>query len=396
MPQITEDHRARFELDIPAIARCTFLNTADQGPKLACVHNAMQELENDTFLNSPSLVEVYDRLHAARDVARTRLAAFFHAEEGETVFVRGIAEGLNLLLPLLGLREGDEVLTTNEENPAVLMPLLEMARTQGIVPRLVPVADSRQGMLDAMEAAFTPRTRLVVMSHVSHVGGFCQPLTEITAMAHRHGARIIWDGAQSAGQVPLDFAASGCDVYLAAGYKWMLGMHGTTVMLMRKDLVHELRPTHIGVGSEQRFDAASLTCTLKEDGRKFEYGSRFLPPFAALGFAARYLDILGMSAVRRRVLELRGELMIRLHDLPDICLLSTDDPETGSGIVGFTFPDFDPEAFVRHAWETERLVIKTRNLNPGLHNTKSIRVSLHFFNTLEEVERLYTLLKHRK
>ena len=127
--------RTQFNLDIPAIARFAFLNTADQGPKLACVHYAVQELENDVFYNSPSRADVYDRLHAATEESRRRLAAFFHAPVAQTAFVRGIADGLNLLLPHFALGPGDEVVTTDQENPAVLLPLLEGAREEALAAR---------------------------------------------------------------------------------------------------------------------------------------------------------------------------------------------------------------------------------------------------------------------
>ena len=384
--------KAKFDLDIPAVARFDFMNTADQGPKPACVHHVVQELENDVFCNSPSRVDVYERLHAATEASRRTVAGFFHCSPGQAAFVRGIADGLNLLLPLFELGPGDEVITTDQENPAVLLPLLEGARRRGYAVRFVRVGGSVQEALDAMDEACNAHTRLAVMSHVSHIGGFCQPAREISEIVHRRGGRIIWDGAQSAGQIPVDFPAVGCDVYIAAGYKWMLGLHGTSVMMLDEAFLAGARPHAVGVGSEQSFSFDDYAYELRNDARKFEYGSRYLPPFAALGNAVSYLSLLGIENIAARNRSLKAFLMDRLRAFPGIILLSPDEEAASSGIVGFTFPDLDADDLVRYAWE-RRILVKTRNLGADMPNRKGIRVSLHFFNTEEEILRFEECLK---
>lgn len=384
--------RARFNLDIPAISRFDFLNTADQGPKLACMHYTVQELEDDVFYNSPSRADVYARLHAATEASRRSLASFFHASPSQTAFVRGIADGLNILLPHFTLGPGDEVVTTDQENPAVLLPLLEGARRLGYAIRYVKVGLTMQDALDNMEEVCNARTRLVVMSHVSHIGGFCQPVKEISEIAHRHGARIIWDGAQSAGQIPVDFPSLGCDAYIAAGYKWMLGLHGTSVMLLDEAFMNEVRPQAVGVGAERNFSFTDYSYTLREDAGKFEYGSRYLPPFAALGKAADYLALLGVENITARNRALKSSLMERLREMPGIVLLSPEEDAVSSGIVGFTFPGLDADDLVKFAWQ-RNILIKTRNLAAGMPSRRSIRVSLHFFNTEEEIARLAACLR---
>lgn len=384
--------RTQFNLDIPAIARFDFLNTADQGPKLACVHYAVQELENDVFYNSPSRADVYDRLHAATEESRRRLAVFFHTPVAQTAFVRGIADGLNLLLPHFALGPGDEVITTDQENPAVLLPLLEGARRLGYTVRYVKVGKTMQEALDNMEQTCNEHTRLAVMSHVSHIAGFCQPVREISEIVHRHGGRIIWDGAQSAGQIPVDFSALGCDVYIAAGYKWMLGLHGTAVMLLDEEFLHSVRPQAIGVGSETAFSYTDYSYDIRSDARKFEYGSRQLPPFAALGNAATYLGLLGVENIMKHNRALQASLMEKLAELPEIVRLSPEEEQVSSGIVGFTFPGLDADDLVKFAW-ARNILIKTRNLCPAMPNRKGIRISLHFFNTEDEIERLTECLK---
>ena len=388
-------HRLFFERHIPSLQHCTFFNTADQGPRLDIMQKTMLDVYDRIYRETPSAPPVPAWLSEKAEHAREVLAAFFGADREETAFIRSVAEGLNMLLPLMGLERGDEIITSDEENPAFHIPIYHLAREKGLIVRRVPIMPDKESFMDIFRDTIGPRTRLAALSHVTHVSGTCLPVDEIAALGRNRGFRTIIDGAQSAGQIPINFHALGCDAYLCAGYKWMLGQMGTAIMLLRHSLSSTLIPVDLGVGSESSFDVDSCNFTLKPDARRFEYGSRHLPLYIALEAAAEWLSDLGMERICRHNRALASTFCDGLRSIPGIRVLSSPQEDMMSGLTGFVFPGGANSTanMIRLAWERERIVIKSRKLPKGCENPESVRVCLHFFNTYEEIMKMLAFVK---
>jgi selenocysteine lyase/cysteine desulfurase len=224
--------RAKFDLR----AGWTFLNHGTLGPTPRGVsdvyHSSIDELAHDPASNHRDSITAI----------RARLAGFINADVDEVALTRSTTEGMNILAHGLDWSAGDEVIIGTHEHFAGVQPYQTSRDRAGIriveidVPAPPATVDQ---IVAAYESAVTPKTRLIVVSHVSYVTGLIAPIRELTDLAHRKGLLISVDGAQSFGVLQLDLHASGVDHYAGSGQKWFLAGTGTGFSYIRRQL-HEL------------------------------------------------------------------------------------------------------------------------------------------------------------
>jgi L-cysteine/cystine lyase len=198
---------------------------------------------------------------------RDRLAGLIGASTDEVALTHSTTEGINIVLSGLGLREGDEVLTSDEEHPGLLAPLGALQK-RGIAVRQVPLAD--------IAGSAGPRTRLIAVSHVSWMRGLVAPVEQLAAV----GPPLLLDGAQGAGAIPVNVHALGCDFYAAAGQKWLCGPDGTGLLYVREGRIEELGipwPSYVTLDDPARpFDLVAA-----RGARRFDGGEVAGPAIAA-------------------------------------------------------------------------------------------------------------------
>ena len=156
-------------------------------------------------------------------------AAIFGADADEIALTHSATEGLGTALMGMTWSPGDEIVTTFEEHPGLLLPLALLARRFGVVTRYADIGDGASGVVEALASRITSRTRVIAVSHVLWSTGAVLPLREISELARQHELMVVVDGAQSAGQVPVDLHAMGIDAYAMAGQKWLCGPGGDRV-----------------------------------------------------------------------------------------------------------------------------------------------------------------------
>jgi cysteine desulfurase/selenocysteine lyase len=253
---------------------------------------------------------------------RERVRRFLGAATAsEVVFVRGTTEALNLLASSLGawrLGPGDEVLVTEMEHHANIVPWHMACGRAGATLRAAPVDDLGRLDLDAMAAMITPRTRIVAVTHVSNVLGTENPIAEISRLAHEVGALVVVDGAQSAPHLDLDMPSLGCDFFVCSGHK-LYGPSGVGVLWGRYGLLAEMPPWQGGgvlieyVG----FDRVTFT----EPPWRFEAGTPPIASVIGLEPALDYLDAIGKPAIRAWEHHLLERAESRLLELGGVTIL---------------------------------------------------------------------------
>ncbi|MWB99059.1 aminotransferase class V-fold PLP-dependent enzyme [Agromyces seonyuensis] len=270
--------------------------------------------------------------------ARAIVARFVGADEEQLVWTHGATEGLNLIahsiedasaqgVERFRLGPGDEIVTTEAEHHANLLPWQWLARRTGATLRHLPVLDDGRLDLDAAAAIIGPRTRLLTFAHVGNVLGIVNPVAELVALAHRHDALVVLDACQSVPHLPVDFPALDVDFAVFSGHK-LLGPNAVGGLYGKAELLDALPPFLLG-GS--MITTVTLeTAEFLPAPQRFEAGTQPVSQAVGLAAAAQYLDALDMDAVFAHEAHLGARLLDGLRGLPGIRLLGdADAPRVG-------------------------------------------------------------------
>lgn len=251
--------------------------------------------------------------------ARERVARFVGARSShEIIFTRGTTESLNLVASSFGeacMKAGDEVILSTMEHHSNIVPWQMLRDRKGIVIKVIPINEAGELDLKAYEELFTPRTRLVSVTHVSNVLGTVNPVKELTAVAHTHDVPILVDGAQSVPHFPVDVTDIGCDFLTFSGHK-VYGPTGIGVLYGREDWLDRL-PPYQG-GGEMIAHVTFAQTTYEQLPYKFEAGTPDYVGSNALAVALDYVSRLGMEHIAAHERKLTAYAMERLGAIPGL------------------------------------------------------------------------------
>jgi selenocysteine lyase/cysteine desulfurase len=234
-------------------------------------------------------------------------------------------------------------------------------------------------VVDAHSAAMTPRTTLLLLSHVSWNRGTRLPMREICAMAHAAGARVCVDAAQSAGQIAFDVRAMDCDVLALPGHKWLLGPDGAAFMYVRRDLIEELQPLAVVHGANRRYDYEGHFEYATDTIHKFELTTHSGPVLAGIDATLDDFDPACMPDIEARCVDLASRFIDGVRALPRLRLTTPLDPSVRSGIVTFEVAGENPSEVCAALWAINRVVAR-------VCNDRRVRLCFHVFNDESDVD----------
>jgi cysteine desulfurase/selenocysteine lyase len=394
----------------PLAARVPALAQRISGHPLAYLDNAATTLrphdvidavarfyEKDNANPAPGLHTLARRAASVYDAARDRVARFVNARDPqEVVFTRGTTEGINLVAATWGsasLGRGDEIVATVAEHASNLFPWQRLASTNGARLILVDVHDDGRLRLDRLEAAITPRCRLVVVTHVSNVLGIVNPVADVCRLARRVEAAVLIDAAQSAPHVRLDVQALDCDFLAFSAHK-MLGPMGVGVLWVRRDRFEQMPPYH--VGSNMAHGADLSTAAMEPGALRFQAGTPNVSGPVALAAALDVLDGIGFDAIAEHDRALSAHGLAGLKTVPGLRLLGTAGPAHRAPVFSFVIDGVPVPAIVAAA-DAAGVAIRGGDLAalPLLQRfgaTAAARASAYLYNTTEEIDRLVEVL----
>ncbi len=325
------------------------------------------------------------------EAARERVRQFINARStAEVLFTRGTTESLNLVASSFGeafLKEGDEVIVSVMEHHSDIVPWQLLRERKGIVIRVIPMDDSGRLDLEAYERLFSERTRLVCVAHVSNVLGTVNPVKQMAATAHAHGAYMLVDGAQSIPHFKVDVQDLDCDFLTFSGHK-IYGPTGIGVLYGRESLLEKM-PPYQG-GGEMIARVTFEHTTYERLPYKFEAGTPDYVGTHALAAAIDYVEALGMDEIAVHERRLTQYAMERLGAIKDMHLYGTTPDK--DAVVAFNVGNIHP---LDLGTLLDRLGIAIRT---GHHCAQPLmqrcgvegmaRASFALYNTMDEIDKL--------
>ena len=273
--------------------------------------------------------------------ARANVQEFINARsEAEIIFTRGTTESLNLVAFSFGeafLKEGDEVLVSVMEHHSNIVPWQMLRERNGIVLKVIPMTDEGEIDLEAYKNLFSPRTRLVCIAHVSNVLGTVNPVKEMTAIAHAHGAKVLVDGAQSVPHRHVDVQDIGCDFLTFSGHK-IYGPTGIGVLYGREELLEKM-PPYQG-GGEMIARVSFEKTTYERLPFKFEAGTPDFVGSHALAVALDYVRGIGQDIIAAHEADLTRYAMEQMSLIPGMKIYGTAREK--DAVISFNVGDIHP------------------------------------------------------
>jgi len=331
----------------------------------------------------------------AYESAREKTRRFLNASSArEIVFVRGTTEGINLVAKSWGHRnvqKDDEVLITWLEHHANIVPWQQLCSEKGARLRVAPVNDRGEVILEDYEKLLSPRTRIVSFSHVSNALGTITPAREMVEMAHRHGARVLVDGAQAVSHMRTDVQALDCDFYVFSGHK-IFAPTGIGVVYGKADLLDTMPPWQ--GGGNMIVDVTFEKTTYNVAPARFEAGTGNIADAVGLGAALDYVEQIGMESIAAYEHELLNYATAGLLTVPGLKLIGTAREK--AGVLSFVLDDVRTED-VGVALNQEGIAVRAGHhcAQPILRRMgveSTVRPSLALYNTYEDVNTLVAAL----
>ncbi len=367
------------------------------------IDDSMSFLQNGTFGPPPRIV-VDEHYKIMRELAadprdnyrsgelrenKNVLAPFFGAAPGEVAYVRSTTEGMNVFANGLDFREGDEVLMNTHEHPGGYGAYKALERNVGVKINYVSipvVPESVDQVVELYENAITPKTRVLVVSHITYITGLLTPVKELSEMAHRRGLLISVDGAHPPGMIDVNCHDIGCDHYAAAGQKWLLAGTGTGLVYVKQDVQDQIHPLMGADGSER-----DGQWVMYEDASRYEHcGQRHIPTALGMKTAVEFQNTIGKANIEARVQELATRLKEGLNDIPGVRLQTPMDPRMGAGLTHFHVEDVPMDNVRQGIMDLGRIHIRTSSRG----DCTGCRASTHFYNMPHEVDELLRCVRH--
>ncbi|MBI1803223.1 MAG: aminotransferase class V-fold PLP-dependent enzyme [Ignavibacteriae bacterium] len=326
------------------------------------------------------------------EAARPKAASFVKVDSTEISLTHNTTEGINIVAWGLPLKRGDEVILTTHEHAGNALPWLNRAHLDGIVLRTFTPASTAGETLTRISDLISPKTRAIAVPHITCTAGHVLPEKEIAKLGREKGLWTFFDGAHGPGMLPLDLKDIGCDFYAACGHKWMCGPKGTGFLYVRKEMLDVLQAKFIGAYCDTGWDLTTEPQEFKgyvPTAHRFDYATQSAPVFIGLAATVDFLNTIGRENISQRSRALAAHLQSKLLELGDrIDMLTPTEEGSRGAIVGFRIKKMPYDRFGQYAAKKGFRI----RLVPESH-LNSIRVSTHFYNSMEEVDRFAEVVK---
>jgi cysteine desulfurase/selenocysteine lyase len=330
--------------------------------------------------------------------ARAKVATFIGASSDEVVFTKSATESINLIAYAMGnapvgnrfhLKAGDEIVVSQMEHHANLIPWQQLAARTGAVLRWFDVTPEGRLDLNQIPQLITDRTKVVALTHQSNVLGTINPMTEIVAAAHAVGAVVVLDACQSVPHMKVDVVELGVDFLAFSGHK-TVGPTGVGIMWGRNALLEELPP--FLTGGSMIADVSMTSATWAQAPAKFEAGVPNMAQSVGLGAAVDYLTAIGMDVIAQHEHTLTEDLLTKLLAIEEVAVVGPRTMEARGGALSFTVSGIHPHDLGQFL-DSQGIAVRTGHhcawpLTRSLGVPATTRATLYLYNTIEDNDAL--------
>lgn len=388
---------AKLRQDFPILSRqvngkpLVYLDNAASAQKPHAVLETMRQLYEEEYANVHRGVHTLSGLATARyEAARKTVQKFLNAASAdEIVFTKNATEAINLVAQCYGERflPGDEIILSQLEHHANIVPWQMLRERKGIVLKIAPITSSGELDLEAFEKLLSPRTKLVAMAHISNALGSVLPIQKIIRFAHAAEAVVLIDGCQAAPHAEIDVQALDADFYVFAGHK-VYGPTGVGVLYGKLDLLNSMPPYQGGGDMIEKVTFEKTT--FKPAPGRFEAGTPAIAEVIGLAAAIDYITAIGKSSIAAHEQALLKRATELVSDIPGLTLHGTAKEK--AAIVSFNLKNAHAQD-VGMLLDQQGIAIRTGHhccmpLMESLGITGTCRASFGLYNTLEEAEAL--------
>ncbi len=348
------------------------LNNGGVSPSPRIVQDAMRRYLE--FSNQAPVHTMWRILEPQIETVRRGLAASFGCEPEEMAITRNASESLETCIFGLDLKPGDEVLTTNQDYPRMLAAWCQRERRDGIVLRTISFPTPPRNLdqlADLFEQAITPKTKVILVCHITNLTGQMFPVRRICQIGRERGIEVIVDGAHAYAHFPFQHSDLDCDYYGTSLHKWLLAPHGTGFLYVRKSKISKLWPLMAAPHSMQN------------DIRKFEeIGTHPAANHNAIAEALTFHEGIGPERKAARLRYLKNYWARRLDGQKGVRLLTSFDPAQSCGLANFGIEGMDPVKLQDYLWDKYRIIVAAI-----VHDEfQGIRVTPNIYTPLDELD----------
>lgn len=314
----------------------------------------------------------------------------------EIAFTSGTTDSINKIV--FGyfenvLTRGDEILLTRSEHASNLLPWFELADKLKLKIKYIELDENHEVLLENVEKAISDRTKVISIAHISNVVGDVRPIKEITELAHKNGILVLVDGAQSVPHLKVDVQNLDVDFLVFSAHK-MCGPTGVGVLYGKEKLLNDIKPIIFGGGMNADFstDGTRIYKTMPD---RLEAGTPNIAGVIGFGYIIKYLMDIGFDNIHNYELELKKYLIDGLREIPQITIYNA---HSKSGIVTINYDGIFPQDLSIYL-DKYNICTRAGNhcakiLKEEIHIKNTCRISLYFYNSKEEIDKLIEVLKN--
>ncbi|HEV7639265.1 MAG TPA: aminotransferase class V-fold PLP-dependent enzyme [Gaiellaceae bacterium] len=385
----------RVRADTPGVEHVAHFNNAGSAlPPRQVVDAVVEHLQREAEIGGyEAAAERKDRWEHTYDA----LAQLIGAQRDEIAVVENATRAWDMAFYAFPFRPGDRILTGHAEYASNWIALKQVADRTGARIEVVPDDESGQIDVAALERLIDERVKLVSLVHVPTQGGLVNPAAEVGRVTRAAGVPLLLDACQSAGQLPLDVDAIGCDILSGTGRKFLRGPRGTGFLYVRRELIAQLEPPFLDMHAADWQPDGSYR--IRDDARRFENWETYYAGKIGLGVAVDYALAIGVEEAWVRIQTLASRLRAALDQMPEITLL--DRGALLGATVTFTVAGVSA-ADVQRRLAADRVNVSvmeaaSAQLDFGVRGiAEAVRSSVHYYNTDEEIDRLVDAVRRAR